>query len=277
MIGAATFGQHLAEHDPAVRRAQRTGRLDELLLAQGQHLPAHDTGDVGPAEQADHVADEQQPGFDDPAEAPVSARARTPTTSPSASSSTGSDRTMSISPRDQRVDLAPVEARRACPGSRRSPSAMPGREERDEQRGAGRRRRTRTNRSRAGRVDAEEETPASLPVVGSRRSRAGSRCHLVRCRASTAREHRATGRAISATMMMTMKAPPIANLSLRNRRQNSSHGERPMTCCDTSTLVASGSMGASGPVGEPRARCGLVPRAPVPFPDRDGDLSPRVP
>ena len=34
----------------------------------------------------------------------------------------------------------------------------------------------------------------------------------------------------TAKIKITVNVPPSANLSLRNRRQNSSHGERPTTC-----------------------------------------------
>src|SRR3954463_7092560 len=43
--------QDVAADDPAVRRAERTRGLDELLLPQRQRLPAHDARDVGPREQ----------------------------------------------------------------------------------------------------------------------------------------------------------------------------------------------------------------------------------
>ena len=45
--------------------AERPGRLDELALAQGEHLAAHDPGDRAPGEEDDHDDRHAEPGADE--------------------------------------------------------------------------------------------------------------------------------------------------------------------------------------------------------------------
>ena len=49
--------QDLATHDPVVGSAEAARGIDELLLAERQHLTAHDAPDVGEAEEAEHEDD----------------------------------------------------------------------------------------------------------------------------------------------------------------------------------------------------------------------------
>ena len=54
---------------------ERAGGLDELLLAQRQHLAADDARDVGPVDDRDDHDHDRQPGLDQAAEAAVGAGA----------------------------------------------------------------------------------------------------------------------------------------------------------------------------------------------------------
>ena len=69
-------GQDLPEQDPRVRRAQRARRLDELLLAQRQHLPARDPRDVGEASDHDDEDDRRRARLDQAADAAAHAARR---------------------------------------------------------------------------------------------------------------------------------------------------------------------------------------------------------
>ena len=69
MIGATRLGRISLKMIRAVRGANRPGRLDELLLAQGEHLPADDPRHVGPAGEGDHEDHHAEAGLDQAAEA----------------------------------------------------------------------------------------------------------------------------------------------------------------------------------------------------------------
>ena len=55
--------QDLPEHDALVGRAERPGGLDELLLAQRQHLPSDDAPDVRPSTKAIMKITTPRPGL----------------------------------------------------------------------------------------------------------------------------------------------------------------------------------------------------------------------
>src|SRR5919197_2599495 len=67
--------QDLAEEDPAVGRASRARRLDELLLAQPQDLTADDPPDVRPVDDDDRNDHRRQARLDRAARATVAERA----------------------------------------------------------------------------------------------------------------------------------------------------------------------------------------------------------
>ncbi len=57
--------EHVDGHDPQPAGAERAGGLDELTLAQRDHLAAHDPGDRAPGEQDDHDDRDSEPGTDE--------------------------------------------------------------------------------------------------------------------------------------------------------------------------------------------------------------------
>ena len=62
-------GEDLAEDDARVGCPQRAGGVDELPLAQREHLAAHDPHDVGPVEQRDDRDDRGDARLDRPFDA----------------------------------------------------------------------------------------------------------------------------------------------------------------------------------------------------------------
>ena len=67
-------GQDVASHDPEVRGALRAGALDELALAQRQHLRAHDARRPRPAGDREHEHDDARAAAGDlPARRPAGA------------------------------------------------------------------------------------------------------------------------------------------------------------------------------------------------------------
>ena len=100
-------GEDLAEDDAPVRRAERARGLDELLLAQRQHLPADDPRHVGERGQRDHEDDHGQAGLDEPVDAALDRARRC---EPDAQQQ-DREREQDVEPaRDERVGPAAVEA-----------------------------------------------------------------------------------------------------------------------------------------------------------------------
>jgi hypothetical protein len=127
--------EDLPVHDPGVGRAHRPRGLDELALAQRQHLAADDAGDVGPAEEPDHVADHQQARLDQPTETPVRVQAaRRDEAEREEQHRKGQDDVHRA--RDDRVRLASVEAGHDAE-DHADDDLEAGREDRDDQRGPG--------------------------------------------------------------------------------------------------------------------------------------------
>ena len=100
--------QDLAHDDPPVRGAQRAGRLDELLLAQGQDLAAHDARDVGPVDDRDDHDDDGEAGLDEAVEAALRAGAGRRQAEAEEQDREGQHHVDGA--RQQRVDPAAVEA-----------------------------------------------------------------------------------------------------------------------------------------------------------------------
>ena len=98
-------GQDLAEDDPPVRGAERARGLDELLLAQRQHLAADDARDVRPVDDArSRRSRRSRPGLISPPRQPLPSEHAD--AMPSASSRIGNASTTSMT-RESSVSTQP--------------------------------------------------------------------------------------------------------------------------------------------------------------------------
>ena len=201
-------------------------RLDELLLAQRQHLAADDPRHVGPARERDHEDDDAEAGLDQAAETAGAAAARL------AERAGGGEagREQQVGDREQDVDAAGderVDPAAVVAGEEAGDDAEEGREEgRDEG----------DDQRDAGAVDGPaEDVAAELvdaePVLGRgpgrRREERVERVGVAVVGVGRAeRSRRSTGAKIATRTRKTMKmSEAIARRSSRNRLQKSCPGD----------------------------------------------------